>query len=83
MSRGGLTPAQAWALVVLVKADDWVRGGKRSSTLTPIPYVNMRAADALVRAGLAEARLGHPSGWSAYVHDTTYRATDAGKAVVA
>ena len=76
-----LTPAQRDALLVLGSApqDKWVQGGKRSSTNDPLPYVNMRAAHALVKLKLAKAEFRDPIFWSLFTHDTRYKITDAGK----
>ena len=48
-----LTSAQKEALSVLVTAGGRVAAGKRRSTHEPRPYVNERAANSLVRLGLA------------------------------
>ena len=48
-----LTAAQRAAFAVLKTAGRPVRGGKRASKASPVPAVNARAADSLVRLGLA------------------------------
>jgi len=48
-----LTAAQRAAFAVLKTAGRPVRGGKRASQASPLPAVNARAADSLVRLGLA------------------------------
>jgi len=50
---GRLSSAQHDALSVLATAGGRVEAGKRRSTPEPRPYVNQRAADSLVRLGLA------------------------------
>lgn len=52
-----LTAAQRAAVLVLKQADKAVRGGNRASRMTPMPRVNTRAADSLVRFGYATASL--------------------------
>lgn len=76
-----LTEAQRSALTVLAEADEYVRveAWKQSTTRTPIPRINMRAADSLVQKGLARrhwsGRFNNP-----YVHDDKYSITEAGRA---
>jgi hypothetical protein len=49
-----LTAAQRATFAVLKTAGRPVRGGKRASKASPVPAVNARAADSLVRLGLAK-----------------------------
>ena len=70
-----LTPAQRNALAVLrANPGEWVRASKRRSTSTPFALVNVRAAHALVRAGVAEMKLPDSRFWSPYCCDYTFRA---------
>lgn len=74
-----LTGPQRDALALLAEhPDDWLEGWKRSTGTHGRPRVNMRAAHALVRLGLAQSKLPHPEFWSPYTHDSKYTITDAG-----
>jgi hypothetical protein len=76
-----LTPAQRDALALLAKhPDEWLEGWKRSTGTHGRPRVNMRAAHALVRHGLARSRLPNPALWSPYTHDSKYQITATGRA---